>query len=364
MIKISDVFNKVNEIAPFSFQEKWDNSGLLTGDKENQVSKILLALDITNEVAMEAQKGGYELVISHHPVIFNPLYTLCNDNPAVILSKNNICAICAHTNLDMARGGINDIIAEKFDAEIIEDPMEIIKTETFYQICVFVPLENKKQVFEAMCKAGAGELGEYKDCGFSVDGIGTFLPIEGAVPYIGSVGKREEVAESKLEMIVPFEKREAVISAMLKAHPYEKPAYSLFENQALVEKYGFGKVCKLKKPVTVKEFAQMLKNIFGNTVIRFNDTGKMISTFGFCSGGGGALINQSIKMGLDAYFCGDVKHDQFIDANNYGVAVFDAGHYHTEVIVLSYLKEKLSQEFPGLTIDIAKSDKDVCSYLF
>lgn len=363
MIKVSNVYDKMDKIAPFSFQQKWDNSGLITGDKENEVSKILLALDITKDVALEAQKGGYDVVISHHPVIFNALNTLSNQNPAVILAKNNISAICAHTNLDMARGGINDIIAEKFGAQIIDDPMEVDKTRTFYQISVFVPVKNKEQVFEAMCKAGAGALGDYKDCGFSVDGTGTFMPIDGANPYIGSVGKREEVKETKLEMIVPFEKRSAVITAMLEAHPYEKVPYSLFENQALVEKYGFGKVCKLKKPVTIKEFAQIVKNIFGNTVIRFNDTGKMISTFGFCSGGGGGLIDQAIDMGLDAYVCGDVKHDKFIDANNYGLAVFDAGHYHTEVIVLPYLKEKLAQQFTELTIDIAKADKDVCSYL-
>lgn len=364
MIKVSNVFDKMNRLAPFSFQQKWDNSGLLTGDKENEVSKILLALDITKEVAIEAQKGGYDVVISHHPVIFSPLYTLSNKNPAVILAKNNISAICAHTNLDMARGGINDIIAQKFDAQVIDDPMEISTTRAFYQLSVFVPVENKDEVFEAMCKAGAGELGEYKDCGFCVDGTGTFMPIDGAKPYIGDVGKREEVKESRLEMIVPFEKRSDVITAMLEAHPYEKVPYNLFENKALVEKYGFGKACKLKKPVTVKEFAEIVKNIFGNTALRFNDTGKMISTFGFCSGGGGGLINQAIKMGLDAYVCGDVKHDQFIDANNYGLAVFDAGHYHTEVIVLPYLKEKLTQEFSEVTIDIAKSDKDVCSYLF
>lgn len=364
MIKVSDIYGKINEIAPFSFQEKWDNSGLLIGDKEKKVSKILLALDITSEVAKEAEKGNYDLVISHHPVIFNPLYTLSNQNPAVMLAKNDISAICCHTPLDMATGGINDIIVDKFGAKIIGDPLEVSKTRMFYQISVFVPIENKQEVFEAMCKAGAGALGEYKDCAFSVDGTGTFMPIEGAQPYIGDVGKREEVKESRLEMIVPYEKREAVITAMLSAHPYEKVAYSLFENHALVEKYGFGKACKLATPVTVKEFAQKVKNIFGNTVIRYNDTGKMISTFGFCSGSGGSLINQAIKMGLDAYVCGDVKHDQFIDASNYGLAVFDAGHYHTEVIVLPYLKEKLSEEFKQITIDIAKADKDICSYLF
>lgn len=363
MVKVKNIYDKINKLAPFSYQEKWDNSGLLVGDSDSKVEKILLSLDITNDVVSEAVNGGYDMVVSHHPVIFHPLKTLSNEEPAVRLAKNNISAICAHTNLDIARGGINDIIAEKLDAEIIDDTFDLSFTKDFYQLSVFVPVEDKEKVVKAMCNAGAGILGEYKDCFWSVDGTGSFVPLDGAQPYIGDVGKREEVKEARVELVVPAEKRYDVISVMLEAHPYEKAAYNLFENKALVEKYGFGKVCRLKKSMSCKDFALMLKEIFGSTVIKYNETGKMISTFAYCSGGGGSLVDNAIERKLDAYFTGDVKHDQFIGAVNNGLALFDCGHFHTETIVLEYLKKELSQKFKDIKIDIAKANKDIVSYL-
>ena len=363
MITIQNIYDEMNEIAPFSLAEKTDNSGLLTGERSTVVSKILLCLDITKEIALEAVEKGVQVIVSHHPVIYNPLYTLCNDNPAVILAKNNIAAICAHTNLDMASGGINDIIAQKLGLKITLDPIETAYKLPFYQLAVFVPVENATQVYNAMSKAGAGELGSYSGCAFSVEGTGTFLPLEGSHAYIGEVGKREEVKEIRLEMIVPHYKRSQVIQAMLDAHPYEKPAYNLSENLAIIEKFGFGKVGELPTELTSKQLAELIKKYFGNTVVRFNDTKKPIKTVGFCSGGGGGLVQKAIKLGLDAYICGDVKHDQFIDAQNAGLAVFDAGHYHTENIVLEYLQGILTKKFPALSISVATANRDIVNYL-
>ncbi len=359
---VRDVYNLMDEIAPFSLAGSDDNTGLLTGSLDDEVTKILLCLDITREVALEAAQNGVSLIVSHHPVIFNPLYTISNHHPAVILSQNNISAICAHTNLDMAHGGINDIIAKKLGLKITNESLETAHEIPFYQIAVFVPVENTETVYKAMSDAGAGKLGNYMGCAFSAEGTGTFIPLDGSHAYIGEVGNRESVREARLEMIVPYSKRKAVIQAMLDAHPYEKPAYTLYKNEAIIERIGYGKVGELPREMSATELAKYIKEIFGNTVVRYNDTKKSIKTVAFCSGGSGGLVHKAIAVGADAYISGDIKHDQFIDANNSGLAVFDAGHYHTENIVLDYLNEVIISRFGDIDISVAKTNRDIVSY--
>lgn len=362
MVTVGEIYDLIDEIAPFSLTQKGDNTGVLIGDKANKVTKILLALDITNEVAIEALKVGAELIISHHPIIYNPLYTISNENPVAILMKNNISAICAHTNLDMARGGINDIIVEKLGLRLIEPTVETVHNMPFYQISVFVPIEKADEVITAMSIAGAGKLGNYERCAFSVQGEGTFIPLEGSNAYIGEIGNKEQVREVRIEMIVPPFKKKKVIQAMFDAHPYEKPAYTLVENYAIMEKYGYGKVCVLDKQITAKDLATKIKEVFGNSVVRYNDTGKLIKTLAICSGGSGNLVKNVINLGVDAYIAGDIKHDNFIDAQNAGLIVFDAGHYHTENIVLDYLLDVIMKKYSKMDVSIATTNRDILSY--
>lgn len=363
MITVGNIFDKIDEVAPFRIQEKWDHSGLLVGDRNNEVRKVLLCLDITKNIALEAAEKKADLVISHHPVIFDPLYTLCNNNPAVILAKNNISAICSHTNMDMARQGINTIIAQMFDADIIKDKLETATSEVYYQLSVFVPVDSIDKVYKAMCSAGAGKLGDYKDCGFYCIGVGRFMPLENAEPFIGTVGVPEKVKEAKLEMIVPREKRSAVISAMLEAHPYEMPAYTLVENYALEEEYGFGKIIKLKKVYTVKEFAELVKEKFGCKIIRYNDAGRPIQKVAFCSGGGGSFVHKVMEMGVDAYICGDIAYDKFVSSQNVGLSLFDAGHYETERIVYPYFETIVKSVSDKIEVSVADNDKGIVNCL-
>jgi len=362
MITVKSIYEEINRIAPFSLSAEYDNSGILTGEETTEVTRVLLCLDITKAVAREAVETNSQVVISHHPVIFNPLYTIKNGSPAQILAKNNISAICAHTNLDMADGGISDLMLKMLALSGTNEPIETKYKFPFYQLAVFVPIENAGAVFEAMSNAGAGELGNYKACAFSVNGKGTFLPLNGSNAYIGEVGKVENVSETRLEMIVPHHKRKQVIDAMLKAHPYEKVAYHLAENQAIIENFGFGRVGELHNELSAKEFAKLIKKTFGNSVVRYNDTKKSIKKVGVCSGSGGNLVQMAINLRLDAFVCGDVKHDQFIDAQNAGLAVFDAGHFHTENIVLEYLEEILAEKFPNINISVAQSNRDILNY--
>lgn len=362
MATVGEIYNFIDEFAPFSLAEKWDNSGLLIGNKNLEVSNVLLCLDITREIALEAVEKGASLIISHHPIIFDLLRSVESYSIVAILVKNDISATCAHTNLDMAVGGINDIIAEKLNLSIISEPIETVYEKPYYQLAAFVPVDNIKEVYDAMTKAGAGTLGNYSGCAFYAEGTGMFLPLEGSHAYIGEVGKQEKVREARLEMILPQNKRGKVIQAMLDAHPYEKPAYHLSENYAIIEKIGYGKIGELESELTAEAFAKLLKKTFGNSVIRYNDTGRKIKKVAICSGSGGSFIEKAISMGADAFVTGDVKHDRFIAAKNLGLAVFDAGHYHTENIVLESLKERFDKAFPTVGFSIAEQNRDILSY--
>ncbi len=356
MITVNDIYKAVDEVAPFRYAEKSDNSGLIIGDKISMCKKVMLCLDITNKMVDRAIEIGVDIIISHHPVIFNPIKSISTDSTYAKLIKHNISAICAHTNLDMAKGGINDLIAEKLNVKVITECIETAYELPYYQIAVFIPVENVEQVYKAMSRAGAGTLGNYSGCAFYTEGTGTFLPLEGSHAYIGEVGKRESVREVRIEMILPQSKRFDVVQAMLDAHPYEKPAYNLSKNYAIMEQIGFGKIGELETEMSAKVFAECLKKTFDNPCIRYNDTGKMIKKVAFCSGSGGSLLNYIIASGADAFVTGDVKHDQFVDADNAGLAVFDAGHFYTENIILESLKNTLLRKFPELDIIIENSN--------
>lgn len=362
MSHISDIYNAMNVIAPFSLAEKWDNSGLLIGDMSDRTTKALLCLDVTDSIVDEAVEKKADLLISHHPLIFNPLKNISSKSIYARLLKNGIAVISAHTNFDMATGGINDIIAQKLELNITCDAIERVHQTPYYQLSVYVPDDYVEKVYEAMTKAGAGTLGDYSGCAFCAKGTGTFLPLEGSHAFIGEVGKREKVNETKIDMILPKGKRTAVIEAMQNAHPYEEPAYSLTENHAIYDSHGFGKTGNLNREYTGDEFAEKLKSIFGCTVIRYNDCKKPIKSVAICSGSGGSLLNEVIASGVDAFVTGDVKHDVFIDAQKAGLTVFDAGHYHTENIALESLRQRLSDSVDGVLFDIADNNRDILSY--
>ena len=364
MTTIGNIYKAIDQFAPFKLQEKWDNSGILVGEKNSAVTKVLLALDITENVVAEAINTGAELVISHHPVIFEPVYTLSNENLACKMFKNSIGAICAHTNLDIANGGVNDTLCDVLGLKPYKTFEELSRIP-YKQVVVFVPVNYAEQVYEAMKSAGGGQQGEYCGCSFSSTGEGRFIPLNGANPFIGEEGKLEKVQEVRMEMLVSPEKIPFVIKAMKDTHPYEEPAYQILDNNAISETYGLGKVCTLTGDITAKEFVKNIKLKLGNSVVRYTgDPDKIIKEVAVCSGSGGKLLDLSLKIGVDAYITGDIKHDQWITARNSGITLIDAGHFHTENIIISKLKDILSKEFTDVVFEIANENVDPVNYEF
>lgn len=360
---VKDIYNFLDRIAPFKTAMDFDNCGLLVGNMVEGVKKVLLSLDITKEVVSEAEDVGANLIISHHPVIFNPIKRLHSSSIPYLLVRKNINAICAHTNLDMADGcGVNACLARLLGLKDIE-PLSV-HNETFYnKIVVFIPEGYEDKVMEAMSSGGAGKLGKYSECGFLSEGEGRFKPNSIANPFIGKIGEREKVKEIKLEMICMPDKTDEVIKAMRKAHPYEEPAYDVFENKAISEKISCGLVGLLSNEMSNKELAEMVKQKLSCRGLRYTELDKKVRKVAVCSGAGGDYLDFAIKKHVDAFVTGEIKHHMILKANDSGVMLVDTGHFKSENIVFDNLIGLLSKEFADVEFYKTKVFTDNIKYL-
>lgn len=364
MATVLDIYNYIDEIAPFSLAAKWDNSGLLIGDGHTDVQKCILSLDITSAVVDEAEGIGANLVISHHPVIFEPMRRIVPGDMAYKLIYTNMAAICAHTNLDVAHDGVNECLAKAL--KLTEwSPLAISDAHPYYKIVVFCPPEFTERIYSAMTHAGAGTLGNYSGCAFVAKGAGRFLGGEDSNPFKGERGKLTVVEEHKLELICPSLMLEAVKDAMLTAHPYEEPAYDIFETKAIATSYASGVVGRIPAgyPLTPEAFAGNVKKTLGCNGVRFVAGNRPIRTVAVCGGSGGSLLSKAIERGVDAFVTGDIKHDQMIKAGEAGITIVDAGHFATENTVIPVLREKLSRRFSDVLFCASETDTDKAIYL-
>lgn len=360
---VKDIYDFLDSIAPFKTAMDFDNCGLLVGNMCENVNKVLLSLDITTEVVNEAESMGVNLIISHHPVIFNPLKKLLSDCVPYILAKKGISAMCAHTNLDMADDcGVNACLARAVGLKNTQ-PLSVYSEDFYNKIVVFIPTGYENKVMSAMCGSGAGKLGSYDGCGFLSGGEGRFKPGDSSKPFIGTAGEEVRTKEIKLEMIVPKNKTCAVVNAMKKAHPYELPAYDIIENKAVSKKIPCGLIGCLDMPIDCKKFAQTVKEKLGCSGLRYTQINKKVSKVALCSGAGGDYLDFAIKKGADAFITGEIKHHMILKANDCGIMLVDAGHFKTEDIVFDNLIQLLSREFQTVEFLKAKYFTDNIKYL-
>ncbi|MBR6407162.1 MAG: Nif3-like dinuclear metal center hexameric protein [Clostridia bacterium] len=356
MTSVREIYNYINELFPFDTQESWDNSGLLIGSMEAGVNKAVLSLDITREVAEEAGRLGAGLVISHHPIIFNAIKNIPAESAVYAVAKNNLSAICAHTNLDMGKGGVNDELFRRLGL-INKSPLSVAKSVSFKQVAVYVPSDYAETVYAAMSSAGAGEYDGYGGCAFFGSGKGRFVPQGGAKPFIGSIGETETVDETRITMLCAPRKLKAVISAMLEAHPYEVPSYEITDNHAVADKTPMGLIGRLPGEMTAEQFAAHVRDSLGLDAVKLYGSRKTIGKVGICSGSGGSMLGLAIAAGCDALVTGDVKHDAAISAIDSGIVVIDAGHYGTENIIIEPLRKMLAERFPEVEFVKAESGR-------
>lgn len=361
MTYVNDIFEYLNTFAPITTAASYDNPGLIVGNANQQVKKALLTLDISSKTSFEAVDKNAELIISHHPVIFNPIKKILkNDETAPIynLINNSLSAICMHTNLDRAEGGVNDALCEKLSLNNICELGELIK-RNYKKIVVFVPEGFEDKVRNSMSSAGAGKLGEYDGCAFEANGTGHFRPLEGSKPFISESLKEEKTREVRLEAICEASKVKNVITEMLKVHPYEVPAYDVFDDEAVKSISGIGRIGKLEKKIEIKEFSKIVKNNLNTCCVKYIDTTGMVEKIAVCSGATDEeFILDAVQNGADTILTGEMKHHMYNYCRELGLNAIEAGHFATETIVLPKLKDRLSKTFPNVEFLIAQTNEE------
>jgi dinuclear metal center YbgI/SA1388 family protein len=348
MISCQTLVQILEKWAPKRLAMDWDNPGLAIGELSNNISKVLLTLTVTLETVEYAANNGFEMIISHHPLFFKPLKSLRKDTPLgkVVYEavKNDIVIYSAHTNLDAACGGINDIFAMALELQQITVLKQTYE-EGLKKLVVFVPKGYEDTVRNAMGDAGAGHIGNYSHCSFNTEGFGTFKPLAGTKPFIGEEGKLEKANEIRIETIISDNLQKKVINAMLKAHPYEEVAFDIYPLENPGKTYGFGRIGYTQEPVILKDFCETVKQKLGISHTRVvGDLNKKISKVAVCGGAGSDLAKVAAFFGSDVLVTGDVKYHEALDAKAAGLAIIDAGHFSTENLLLPVLKEYLEHE--------------------
>lgn len=353
--KVRDIIAVMEKHFPTYLAESWDNCGLQAGSLNSSANKIIISLDLDENILEQAIAHQADMIITHHPLLFKPIKFINYDKPPgnIIkrLIKNNISVYSAHTNLDSADRGVNQLLAETIGLRNIM-PLDKSRQERFYKLAVYVPVDSVNEVRKAINKAGAGFTGKYSDCSFRSRGIGTFMPRQGTRPYIGTTGEIEEVDEYRLETIVPEYLISEVLNEMHRVHPYEEVAYDLYllANEGHI--FSLGRKGNLPVPMALKDFAAIVKERLRLDDVRVvGDLRRTISKVAVVSGSGADFLNSAREQGIEVMVTGDVKYHQAKDSDAAGVAVVDAGHQGTEEIIIDYLRQLLTTELTELKYD-------------
>lgn len=355
-MKIKEIINHLETLAPISFQEDYDNCGLLIGDKELKCTGIITTLDCIEHVVDEAIEKGCNLIVSHHPIIFKGLKKITGKNyveeTVIKAIKNDIAIYAIHTNLDNIQKGVNGKIAEKLG--LVNCKILKSKDAQLKKLVTFAPFEFAEKVRNALFEAGGGFIGKYSECSFNIEGFGTFKPMDGAQPHTGEIGKRFEGKELKIEIIFPSYIEDTLVVAMKKAHPYEEVAYDILQLGNYLSDVGSGIIGELETGISEYSFLQRLKDIFALKVIKHSAlTSKKVKNVAICGGSGSFLIPAAIKNNADIYITSDIKYHEFFDTDQ-KILLADIGHYESEQFTIELLYEFLKQK--SINFAVLKSE--------
>lgn len=362
---VKDISNIIESFAPLALQESYDNAGLLVGSSSMEVNGVLLCLDVTEEVIEEAISLKTNLIISHHPLIFDRLKKITGQNAeqrcVIKAIKNDIAIYAAHTNIDNVLEGVNGKIADKIG--LINRRILQPKQGSLLKLATFVPKLHVQRVREAIFEAGGGAIGNYDACSFNVEGYGSFRPNSNAHPFVGELNKIHYEDEVKIEVILPDFIQDKVVNSMIIAHPYEEPAYDLIPLNNSNKAVGAGILGELPEPVDEKEFLDRIKKILNISVIRHtNFLGNKIKNVAICGGAGSFLLQDAIIAGADIFISADFKYHEFFKAEN-KILIADAGHFETEQFTKEIFYEIIQKKLPTFAVHISKINTNPIIYL-
>ena len=366
MITIKDVVNHLESWAPPSFQENYDNSGLLTGSSTSAVLGILVTLDCTEAVVDEAIASKCNLIVAHHPIIFKGIKKLTGQNyverTVIKAIKNDIAIYAIHTNLDNVHQGVNKKIADIIGLKNLK--VLVPKKNTLTKLVTFIPKENADAVIQALHEAGAGNIGQYKNCSFRISGTGTFRPTEGATPHVGKANELEKIEEVRVELILPTHLESNIMKALSANHPYEEVAHYLTRLENENQEVGAGMIGELENSLEPIAFLERLKIMMNTATIRHTSpiSGKKLKKIAVCGGSGSFLLGAAIAKGADAYVSADFKYHEFFDADG-KTLIADVGHYESEQFTKELLIEVIKEKFNTFAIIFSKTNTNPISYL-
>lgn len=356
MTKIKDITALLENLAPLAYQESYDNTGLQTGNSHDEVKGVLLTLDCTEGVLDEALAHGCNLIIAHHPVIFQPLKKLTGQNAVekIIIKaiQNNLAIYACHTNLDSVLDGVNRKICAKIGLQNFQ--ILAPKAGLLLKLVTFVPLDDTEAVLQALHQAGAGTIGNYLNVSFCSPGTGSFLPTAQANPAIGKRGEQEYVPENRVEVIFPANLQHSVVAALLAAHPYEEVAYDLFRLENAHPQVGAGMIGELPAATEETYFLEHLKRTMQLAVVKHTHwLNKPIKRVAVCGGAGSFLIKEAIRQQADVFITADLKYHEFFAAEN-RLIIADIGHYESEVFTKEIFYDLIIKNFSNFAVLLSK----------
>lgn len=341
--------------------DDWDRVGLVLGDPADRVGSVLLAVDPVDEVVDEALERGVGLLLTHHPLLLRGVHSVAATSAKGRLVHRLIRGGCGlltvHTNADNARPGVSDAIAEALGVRDTE-PIDPLPVAAMDKYIAFVPEPDTQALIDALAAAGAGRIGDYDRAAFHAPGTGTFRPLAGANPHIGTVGQVESVAESMVQMVAPRRRRHAVVAALLAAHPYEEPAYDVLELAAQPSSRGAGRVGTLTEPITLDDFARRVGRALPPTAhgVRVaGDPARLVQRVAICGGAGDSLLGAAAASGADVYVTSDLRHHRAGEhLAEGGPALVDIAHWAAESLWLPQAAALLGQDAAaaGLALDL------------
>jgi dinuclear metal center YbgI/SA1388 family protein len=361
---IQEITRYIESLSPLSTQESYDNCGLLVGEFNTQVERVLISLDCTEEIIEEAIEKKCNLVISHHPIIFSGLKKINGADyvQRVVLKaiRNNIAIYALHTNLDNYRFGVNYEISQRLG--LTKAKILLPKEKSLLKLVVYIPKEFAEKVIEVIFEAGAGKIGNYSECHFKTLGTGTYKPNEESNPFEGKSGIRSTVEEVKAEFLVENSRISSVLSAMFNTHPYEEVAYELIPVSNKNEYEGAGMIGELEKEVNEDIFLDLVKKTFGCSIIRHTKKlNKPIKNVAVCGGAGSFLISQAIAKDADVLITSDVKYHEFFDADG-RLFLMDIGHYESEQFTKDLIADILMKNFSTFAIHLTERNTNPINY--
>ena len=343
-MKIQEIISVLEKWAAPSLQESYDNSGLITGNNQQECTGTLICLDSTEAVVQEAIQKGCNLIIAHHPIVFSGLKRLTGatyiERTIILAIQNNIAIYAIHTNLDNINTGVSMEMANRLGLSNLQILQP--KKGQLHKLITFVPEAYSAKVSQALFDAGAGYIGNYDECSFQTAGTGTFRANESANPFSGQIGIRNNEAEIRLEVIVPTWQQNAVLQALKSSHPYEEVAYDWISLENSLQSTGSGMMGEFQEPINTLELLKRIKEVFGG-VVRYTTINKeTIKRVALCGGSGSFLLKDAIRSGAELFLSADFKYHQFFDSED-KIIIADIGHFESEQFTMELIHRYLNQ---------------------